>query len=313
MPKNQKRSRTMSKDLVVKSNQLIVASYTLSLVEQRLILMAIVTARESALPITSDTLLKVRAEDYMQHFNVTRQTAYQALAEAAESLFNRRVTVEVYDPDRQQYRPLTVRWVTGMSYEPGQALITLRFGPEVIPHITRLEANFTMYELKQVAALKSGYAVRLYEMLIKWRVSGKTPEMPLQEFREQLGLLTGQYERMADFKKNVLDLAVSQINQHTDIDVVYEQLRQGRTISAFIFRFTVKAPSQPVQVVDVVMDEAPLSLPAPVARQPGFAGLELQLFRALKKQRPALTQKQVRAEAQAAGMSAFDWMQAQQV
>jgi hypothetical protein len=66
-------------------------------------------------------------------------------------------------------------------------------------------------------------------------------------------------------------------------------------------------------VVDVVMDEAPLSLPAPVARQPGFAGLELQLFRALKKQRPALTQKQVRAEAQAAGMSAFDWMQAQQV
>ncbi len=305
----------MSKDIVVKSNQLIVASYNLSLVEQRLILMAIVTARESELPITSETLLKVRAEDYMKHFNVTRQTAYQALAEAAETLFNRRVTVEVHDPELGQPRPLTVRWVTGMNYEPGQAQIVLRFGPEVIPHITRLEANFTMYELRQVAALKSGYAVRLYEMLIKWRIRGKTPEMPLKEFREQLGLMDNQYERMGDFKKNVLDLAVLQINLHTDIDVVYEQLKQGRNISGFIFRFTVKVSSEPVQVVDVLVEEAPVDassacMPHP-SKQPGFAGLELQLFNDLKKQRPRLTQKQVRQEADAAGVSAFEWLQLQ--
>ena len=81
---------TTKKDLVVKSNQLILASYSLTLVEQRLILMAIVTAREKDTEVTAETLLKVRAEDYAKHFNVTRQAAYMALAEATETLFNRR-------------------------------------------------------------------------------------------------------------------------------------------------------------------------------------------------------------------------------
>ena len=51
-------------ELVVKSNELIKASYSLGLVEQRLILMAIVTARETKKGITADTLLEIRAMDY---------------------------------------------------------------------------------------------------------------------------------------------------------------------------------------------------------------------------------------------------------
>ena len=92
--------------------------------------------------------------------------------------------------------------------------------------------------------------------------------------------------------------------------MVYEQLRKGRSISGFVFRFTVKAPSEPVQVLDVVLDEgtAPVPPPSRPAKQPGFAGLELQMFKELKKQNPSLTQKQVLANAESAGMSPFDWM-----
>ena len=144
-------------ELVVKSNDLIRASYTLGLVEQRLILMAIVTARETGLGITADTLLEIRAMDYAQLFSVTKQAAYMALSSAIETLFNRRATVQVYDERRKTLRSLTVRWVTAMDYEENMGLITLRFGHEVVPEITRLEANFTSYELEQVAGLKSAY------------------------------------------------------------------------------------------------------------------------------------------------------------
>ena len=44
--------------LVVKDNSLINASYTLSLVEQRLILLAIIEARETGKGIDTDTFLK---------------------------------------------------------------------------------------------------------------------------------------------------------------------------------------------------------------------------------------------------------------
>ena len=50
------------KDLVVKDNALINASYALDLVEQRLILLAIVEARESGRGISATGPLHVHAE-----------------------------------------------------------------------------------------------------------------------------------------------------------------------------------------------------------------------------------------------------------
>jgi len=205
-------------------------------------------------------------------------------------LFNRRVKVEVFDPERDAMRPLSVRWLTGVDYDSGEGMITVRFGLELIPHITRLEASFTSYELKQISDLKSGYAIRLYELLIKWRVSGKTPVMPLESFREQIGLLTDEYKRMGDFKKNVLDLAVQQINLFTDIQVTYEQIKAGRTITGFSFQFKPKDKGivlnpESMQIQDA--DKAQRYVA-------GLAGMELMLFKDLKKKSPEITEDKIR-------------------
>lgn len=284
---------SLKKTLVVKSNQLILASYSLNLVEQRLILMAIVTARETTTHVTAETLLKVRADDYARHFKVSRQTAYQALTDAAETLFNRRVKLDVFDPDKGAVRPLSVRWLTGVDYEVGEGTIVVRFGLEIIPHITDLEANFTSYELKQVAGLTSAYAIRLYELLIKWRVKTKTPVTPLEEFREQIGLLDHEYRRMGDFKKNVLDLAVQQINLLTDIDVSYEQHKNGRNITGFSFELKPKKNKTVlINPVDIMQTQK-----AAPQFSAGLAGLELIMFNKLKKLDSSMTESKVRKQA----------------
>lgn len=234
-------------NLVVKDNRLIEASYSLGVVEQRLMLLAIVGARETGEGITPETLLTVRAEDYAKHFNVERHTAYEVLQEAVETLFNRRATVDVYDRRRDKMRPMVVRWVTAMQYEEQQACVTLRFGIEVVPLITRLEENFTSYELQQIAGLKSAYAIRLYELLMQWKAAAKTPVFELQQFRKQLGLINGKYKTMINFKTRVLDLAVGQINEHTDITVSYEQHKKGRTITGFSFAFKQKKSEKPAK------------------------------------------------------------------
>jgi plasmid replication initiation protein len=46
--------------------------------------------------------------------------------------------------------------------------------PAVVPLITRLEEQFTKYDIEQISGLSSAYAVRLYELLICWRTTGKT-------------------------------------------------------------------------------------------------------------------------------------------
>jgi plasmid replication initiation protein len=103
-----------------------------------------------------------------------------------------------------------------------------------------LEEQFTSYELEQVSKLTSTYAIRLYELLMQWRSKSKTPEFQLEEFRSQLGVEKGQYKTMSNFKKNVLDFSVAQINQFTDINVKYIQHKDGRSITGFSFSFKQK-------------------------------------------------------------------------
>ncbi|MFH4155456.1 replication initiation protein, partial [Acinetobacter baumannii] len=87
---------------------------------------------------------------------------------------------------------------------------------------------------------KSVYAVRLYELLMQWKSVGKTPVYELNKFRSQLGIGVNEYTRMEAFKRRVLDIAVDQINEFSDITVKYEQHKKGRSISGFSFSFKPK-------------------------------------------------------------------------
>lgn len=223
--------------LVVKDNSLINASYSLGLVEQRIMLLAIVEARETGQGIDTDTFLEVHAQHYADRFDINVNNAYSMLSEATQTLFNRQVTYTVHDEKRNKPEKRVVRWVSGISYVEGAGVVKLRFAPEVVPLITRLEKNFTSYELEQVKNLNT-YATRLYEILASWRIVGKVT-ITLEELRNNLGLID-EYSRLEAFKRRVLDLAVSQINEYTDIKAQYEQHKQGRVITGFTFKFKVK-------------------------------------------------------------------------
>ena len=224
--------------LVVKDNALIGASYNLDVVEQRLILLAIVEARETGKGINANDALTIHASSYIQQFNVERQTAYQALKDASKDLFARQFS---YQELSAKGNPTTItsRWVSQIGYTDEEASVQLIFSPAVVPLITRLEQHFTSYEMKQVAKLSSKYAMRLYELLIAWRSIGKL-EISLEGIRNKLGLSVSEYKVMGDFKKSVLELSVKQINEHTDIKVSYEQHKKGRSISGFSFSFKQK-------------------------------------------------------------------------
>lgn len=237
----------MSSKLVVKDNALINASYSLSLIEQRLVLMAIIEARKANHKKDYSERLTVTANSYMQQFDVERQTAYRVLKQACGKLFERRFS---YQEQRTKgVANITSRWVSEVVYIDDTAVVEIVFAPAVIPLITELEKHFTSYEIEQVAGLNSGYAVRLYEILIAWRGVGAVSEIELQTLRERLGVEPNEYQKMHHFKARVLDLAISQINEHTDITAQYEQHKTGRKITGISFTFTHKTkPVKPVKL-----------------------------------------------------------------
>lgn len=229
----------MKTELIVKDNALINASYNLDLVEQRLILLAIVEARESGKGINANDPLTVHAESYINQFGVHRNTAYQALKDACDDLFARQFSYQSLSEKGNVINHKS-RWVSEVAYVDNEAVVRLIFSPAIVPLITRLEEQFTKYEIQQISNLSSAYAVRLYEILIAWRSTGQTPLIDLHDFRNKIGVLDTEYKRMYDFKKYVLDIALKQVNQHTDITVKVEQHKTGRSITGFSFSFKQK-------------------------------------------------------------------------
>ena len=236
----------MKNELVVKDNVLINASYNLEVTEQRLIMLAIITARESGQGITADSKLEIHASDYASRFGVSNEGAYWALKTAVINLFERQFSFKEADK-KGNIGTVKSRWVSRIKYIDTTATLEVTFAPDVVPLITRLEQHFTSYQLKQVTQLKSKYSIRLYELLIAWREIGKVPQIELSDFREKLGIDADEYVRMSDFKVRVLEPSIKQINEHTDIIVTYEQHKKGRTITGFSFRFKQKQQAKKIE------------------------------------------------------------------
>ena len=233
-------------ELVVKDTALINASYTLDLAEQRLILLAIIEARNSGQGITHDSLLRIHASNYAKQFGVNDKTAYTVVKDASKGLFDRYVTYHDKNPKNGKDRSFHCRWVDKIGVEPDSGIVYMRFTSDVVPLITRLESHFTSYEIDKVANLSSSYAIRLYELCVAWREQGFTQQYKIEELRQKLGVEPEKYKAMNNFKARVIDLAIKQINEHTDITVKYEQHKTGRTITAMSFTFKVKKAPEPI-------------------------------------------------------------------
>ena len=228
----------MSKELVVKTNRLNQAFQTLSLSEFHIVQLAIVDARHTGTGLSTDTPLRIDALRYAEIFGTTRQNAYQRMKEAEDSLFNRRFSF--FDENGKLIKS---RWIQQVRYLDDEGAIELVFTLAVVQGISKIDGIkdfFTQYLLSQTAQLNSTYSARLYELLIQWKAVGKTPLFELATFREQLGIGVNEYKRMDHFKTRVLDLAITEISEKTDIEASYEQHKKGRSISGFSFSFTQK-------------------------------------------------------------------------
>ena len=229
--------------LVVKSNQLVEASYRLDLVEQRIILYAIVEARETQQGL-SDGFVTLEAKRFASMFGMDQGSAYAQLKEAMDTLFSRYIVVHDIHPESGCARVSKVRWISTASYIDGTGTVQLRFATDMLPYITRLETEFTSYRLEKIGRMTSVNAVRMYELLVQYLSIGKR-EFGISQLKETLGM-EGRYKAIKDFKKDVLDVAVSQINEHSDIRVSYTQRKTGRTVTHLIF--DIKLEPKPNQV-----------------------------------------------------------------
>ena len=147
--------------------------------------------------------------------------------------------------------------ISKIEWNEAEDYISLYFTPEILPYITLLKKNFTQYKLEYIANMESKHSIVLYKMFsmyynqyMYYRDHGnrrqdqiesfRNPKISVKELREQTGTTDKYVKRFGDFKYFVLDKAVNEINEKTDLTIAYEKIRSGRRISDIQFHIKKK-------------------------------------------------------------------------
>jgi plasmid replication initiation protein len=231
----------MSQSLkVTKSNDLITASYKMTLGAQRLLLAAI--ARIDPRRKMPKSIV-VSAVDYAEIYNIPVKQAYEQMSMAAD---------ELYEADIQSIRGKKIvdrmRWCDKASYRDGEGQVELHFTIHVIPYLSMLHSKVTSYELYRVAGLDSTHSFRLFEMLMQYKTTGWL-YLDVEDLRTNLGL-GDAYKRFNNLRQRVIDPAITELKAKSGLTVVYECKTKGRKVIALKFTFV----------------ESPISLEAPKAK-----------------------------------------------
>ena len=114
------------------------------------------------------------------------------------------------------------------------------------PHTLRLKLHnprvYAKLNLRLQNRFKSRYALVLWEVCFDYfdtdRDQGETPFIPLERFRELMGLEKDEYSVFKELNRNVIKPAIKEINDLTDYLVEVEQKRIGRPIAELKFRIS---------------------------------------------------------------------------
>ena len=230
----------LKNNLVVKSNELITASYSMTVNEQRLLL-ACIGQIDSRTTLDNGAVFRLSVEQARDLFYTKgdQRNAYRDMQDACERLFERKVRIAL--PEKQE---LLTRFVQSIVFDPENGTADLRFAYEILPYLSQLEANFTKYRLSNIVQLTSSHAVRIYELIVSWATQGQYyKEMEIDAFRELLGL-GEKYKQNGELRRFVTDRAVQQINESTDFELDINFRKSKRTFKWIQLRFNQKAAAK---------------------------------------------------------------------
>lgn len=222
-----------NKNLTVsRRNELNSASYKLSLDERRLILSA--TSKIDSRKSHSGEI-KITAQEFAEMWNIDPKLAYKQLKDASVGLYHRNIELQNLDNGEKG----NLRWIYKEVNQDTVGYVKLNLSPDLLPYLTELKDHFTTYRLLEVQSFKSTHAIRLYELLMQFRATGWRQE-EVTWLKDAFGV-QGKYSRWAEFRRNVIDKSIKEINELSDYEVYPPELiKKGRAVHAVKFSFSKK-------------------------------------------------------------------------
>jgi plasmid replication initiation protein len=159
--------------------------------------------------------------------DICRADDYGELRAALESLKNKAVCFET---DKMYYgSSLILKY----KFEKGSEILELGIDEELYKMLLDIKNGYTLFQVKVALSLSSVYAMKIYELLAKWRNRTEF-YISLEEIRHITDSIS-IYQNIADFTKRVIDVAKKQLDDSniTDLRFTYSYKKWGRKVVGF--------------------------------------------------------------------------------
>lgn len=222
--------------IIVKRNDLVSRSaYRLDNLEQ-LIFIAALSKVDSRSKVTDEDIYYINIKNLSDAANMEYKGNYRALKQAASKLRKREISIPLDNGE-----VLVTGFIQSYKYHDNEGKISIRFTKDILPYISLIKDSFVAYKFKQVAKFKSNYSVRLYELLIQKLDLSNIKIITLDEIRS-LFKLGKSYDLYSNIKLKVITPAIRDINDFSDINVIYKEVRKGKKVTALEFHIEALEP-----------------------------------------------------------------------
>lgn len=221
---------------VVKANELIQQSrFTLTTQQNKMLLFLISKIKPFD---TGEEIYSFKIKEFCEVCNIEEDNnrnfinAKRSLKGLADK------SVWVVQPNGDE---VLLRWLDRVRLNRSTNCFEVSFHRDMLPYLFDIQKKYTQYCLSNVLTMHSKYGIRLYELLKSYKYFNKPVTFTIDELKKRLD--AEKYKRYPDFKINVIDKAVEDINYCSDIEVSYTPLKEGNSKGFVYIVFNISSPS----------------------------------------------------------------------
>lgn len=178
------------------------------------------------------------AKEFSKVFNVDIHYSYKILKTSIDKLMKTDIKIE--KPESNTI--LRINVCSSAEYNKNDGKVTIEFTDKIMPYLEQTRQRFTLYNLKEIANFGSLYTTRLYELIQDFKETGWFIKS-VDELRTILAV-GDKLNLYADFKRKTFLHACDEINSNYDIQLRFEEIKEGRKVVAVKFIFKQFIPKQ---------------------------------------------------------------------
>ena len=268
-----------------KSNQMI-QNYAWSLKERQLKIMELLcSCYMTGYYNEEENAITIGISDFMRELGSTTKGVsakeYQAFRDTLKRLSDYSIVGIGFNGHER-----LIRMINTFEYVPETTQIKCYMSQDYKESMRRQPKGNTKIEFRTICNMDSRYSIKLYNLLRSWQGKGEV-RFNLSYLKELLNVTAKSYDNFAKFRQAVLDVAVKEINEKTNLQVSYEaqapQNRRGAKITRVDFKIKTASggplaieetpaeglpaqPQEPIINPGVYAEAAPNSAAAPRTR-----------------------------------------------